>query len=518
MDYLLYFREVFPWNPSCFADRRDTWVKVFGIPLHAWGDKLFKAIGGLYGEFLDYDNNTASRAKLDVACLKISTSFRGNIDDPVHIQALGVNYTLRVVEDKTVEYGFHHGERLEERDCSWVASVNNLGEERVVDGGDRGGRYDGETVGEEEDNQSGHNQLHGEDKLQDGDGSLVDVEKEQNSNLLLLTGGCLEEQNGNCEQQVRVGENSVEKDIQQSGSLSKKLRLGQWDVEREGVPSKVIETCPVSMGVDFRSGPRQECGAFNVKQIRFNLSEPNPWQPQTRSMSLPPNRNIGPSSRSGRNNNVEGDFEDTISLIEVRGGAEIKAANHITVTTEIDSTHTVRRGRSRTQRDKSKITKQPRFGKPKFMQLGEALKEGGGRRRKKNLEERGKGCSEVEEMGVSEEDSQKGSDAIVNLNEEGSLCSVVPESAQGITLEVVLPAIQSTPCSGLVMLQQLEGCDEGPQQRGLVPLGSAKLLQLQQQIGFCYREPDVEVIKNLEIDEQRDRAKKQEWEQSNGFQ
>jgi RNA recognition motif-containing protein len=76
-----YFREVYPWSPSCYADRRDTWVKVFGIPLHVWGDNLFKAIGGMYGEFLDYDNNTASRAKLDVACLKISTSFRGNIDD-----------------------------------------------------------------------------------------------------------------------------------------------------------------------------------------------------------------------------------------------------------------------------------------------------------------------------------------------------------------------------------------------------------------------------------------------------
>jgi RNA recognition motif-containing protein len=29
-----YFREVFPWSPSCYADRRNTWVKVYGIPLH----------------------------------------------------------------------------------------------------------------------------------------------------------------------------------------------------------------------------------------------------------------------------------------------------------------------------------------------------------------------------------------------------------------------------------------------------------------------------------------------------
>ncbi|MCI71192.1 LRR receptor-like kinase, partial [Trifolium medium] len=56
---------------------RETWVKVYGIHLHVWGENLFKAIGSKYGEFLDFDNNTASRAKLDVARIKISTSFIG---------------------------------------------------------------------------------------------------------------------------------------------------------------------------------------------------------------------------------------------------------------------------------------------------------------------------------------------------------------------------------------------------------------------------------------------------------
>ncbi|PNX81334.1 hypothetical protein L195_g037352 [Trifolium pratense] len=34
-DWLVYyFKEVRPWSPSSFVDRRDTWVKVYGIPLH----------------------------------------------------------------------------------------------------------------------------------------------------------------------------------------------------------------------------------------------------------------------------------------------------------------------------------------------------------------------------------------------------------------------------------------------------------------------------------------------------
>ncbi|MCI34245.1 hypothetical protein A2U01_0055463, partial [Trifolium medium] len=77
-DWLFYYcSEVKPWSPGCYTDRRETWVKIYGIPLHVWGENLFKAIGRKFGEFIDFDNNTASRAKLDVAKIKISTSFGG---------------------------------------------------------------------------------------------------------------------------------------------------------------------------------------------------------------------------------------------------------------------------------------------------------------------------------------------------------------------------------------------------------------------------------------------------------
>jgi hypothetical protein len=66
-------------------------VKVYGIPLHVWGENLFKAIGSRYGEFIDFDNNTASRAKLDVARIKMATGFCGEIDDALKIMALGLN-------------------------------------------------------------------------------------------------------------------------------------------------------------------------------------------------------------------------------------------------------------------------------------------------------------------------------------------------------------------------------------------------------------------------------------------
>ncbi|KAK2423264.1 zinc finger CCCH domain-containing protein [Trifolium repens] len=118
-----YFKLVRPWSPSLFADRRDVWVKVFGIPLHVWGEILFKCIGKRYGDFLDFDDKTASRSKLDVARLKISTFFRGVIDEPMKIKAMGVEYTIWITEDKGFEPVFVHKDGLEDHDQSWVDSA-----------------------------------------------------------------------------------------------------------------------------------------------------------------------------------------------------------------------------------------------------------------------------------------------------------------------------------------------------------------------------------------------------------
>jgi hypothetical protein len=470
----------------------------------------FKAIGGFYGEFLDYDNSTASRSKLDVACLKISTKFRGNIDESVHIKALGVIYSLRVVEDKVMEYGFHHGERLEERDCSWVESVNYPAKERVGDGGEVGGGEDDETEGEEEVLHSVQVQVHGVSNLVDGDMSLVNEGKEQN--LLLVSGGMLEQQNGKKEH-IDKGSNTFAAGVSvNSGSQVQKLLVGNRDLERNEDLNRVIETCPLDKGVDSFRGPGKECANFDENQIRFILSEPTHKPNQHRSASLSPDRSFGLSPLKGRKKDDDLDFNDSISLVEVRRGVDSKQNNTNTNNDTAASIpiNEVRRGRSRKPKDRSKISKQSRLGVPKFLQLEEALKEGGGRWKKRK--------QEAKKVETSDEENLSGSEDISCSDAEGGSISVVPDSTLGINLEVVLPGIPNTPGSGLELLQFQEGGDDGRSQIGKVDSGSAKLLQIQQQIGFRYNESDAEVIAVLEKDEQRDRSKKQEWEQSNGFQ
>ncbi|MCI32594.1 hypothetical protein A2U01_0053808, partial [Trifolium medium] len=77
--------------------------------------------------------------KLDIARIKISTSFRGYVDETVQIEALGVVYDIWVVEEKCVQPVLGYGSRNEDRDFSWVDSTNYLAEAMEEGGQVNGG-------------------------------------------------------------------------------------------------------------------------------------------------------------------------------------------------------------------------------------------------------------------------------------------------------------------------------------------------------------------------------------------
>jgi hypothetical protein len=111
-----------PWSPNVVNLKRDVWVKVYGIPLHAWGDNLFRLLGERFGGFVDYDEDTASRTRFDVARLKFSTSSRSRIEVPVSIMVMGVSFELWVVEEDVGNRGPNEEEGDEGGDQSWGRS------------------------------------------------------------------------------------------------------------------------------------------------------------------------------------------------------------------------------------------------------------------------------------------------------------------------------------------------------------------------------------------------------------
>jgi hypothetical protein len=95
--------------------------------------------------------------------------------------------------------------------------------------------------------------------------------------------------------------------------------------------------------------------------------------------------------------------------------------------------------------------------------------------------------------------------------------STVPDSPEGLILEVILPRLIQTPRSGINLLSiEGEGVTAAPAHDQ--DLDAPKILQIQKQIGFCYKEQDEEVVQVLSNEETRDRSKKAEWEQRRGNQ
>ncbi|WJX65781.1 hypothetical protein P8452_50404 [Trifolium repens] len=495
-----YFREVSPWTPSCFADRRETWVKVFGVPLHVWGETLFKAIGGVYGEFLDFDNNTAARSKLDVACLKIATDFRGKIDENVCIKALGVIYSLRVVEEKVFEEGFLHGERFDDHQNSWVESVREVQQAKddFQGGGVKGGReVDGGVVPVKK------CQLHGNSIFNDGDVSGDVGGKGQNQPFEVA--GMLGDQSGKLIGKDNKGENIREEDFVAGGPESEQLVEGGRGEKIDKEVHRVMATCPTGEGADFVSGPDSFCVAFKEGLTRPFLSEPELGAKLTRSTSLPPNRDFGSSSKVGRFAKDGSDYSDSISLIEFRGGAINDTGKESITEQATQNNGAPRRGRPRKIKDKAKQSITATMGIPKFMKLGEALKDGGGKQRKKK-----KGA----EQGFSSaKQATEGGGSRVSLTDEGSSCNVIHQSEEGPILEVVLPSVQITPRSGFSLLQQGEDGARNSLQR-VVDSEALKLLHIQQSVGFVYKAADEEVVQILAQEDHKDKTKKQEWEQN----
>jgi hypothetical protein len=117
-----YFFDIKPWSPVLVNVNREVWVKVFGIPLHAWGDNLFKLLGARFGEFVDYDEPTASRMRLDVARLKLSTPIRSRIETLVAVSVMGVIFEVWVMEEEEERRYSGEGERQVVVERSWGGS------------------------------------------------------------------------------------------------------------------------------------------------------------------------------------------------------------------------------------------------------------------------------------------------------------------------------------------------------------------------------------------------------------
>lgn len=74
---------------------KSTWVKILGLPLHLWSQKIFKAIGDLCGGWLETEEETTMKNYLKWARIKVCSD-GNNISREVKVENGGVIFEMQI--------------------------------------------------------------------------------------------------------------------------------------------------------------------------------------------------------------------------------------------------------------------------------------------------------------------------------------------------------------------------------------------------------------------------------------
>ncbi|CAJ2661946.1 unnamed protein product [Trifolium pratense] len=94
-----WFSFIKPWETSAVDNERVSWVRVYGIPAHAWNVDFFDLICKAYGMFINADDGTMKKNTMDVARLMLRTKSHKVIDDVFEAIINGEIFSMRIIED-----------------------------------------------------------------------------------------------------------------------------------------------------------------------------------------------------------------------------------------------------------------------------------------------------------------------------------------------------------------------------------------------------------------------------------
>lgn len=88
------------WKHIDVNQNRIIWTRWTGVPLHAWNFRFFSLVSSKIGRFVEMDENTRSRKRLDAARIKISTSLRP-IEGCIECVIDGASFHIYIGEDRS---------------------------------------------------------------------------------------------------------------------------------------------------------------------------------------------------------------------------------------------------------------------------------------------------------------------------------------------------------------------------------------------------------------------------------
>jgi len=102
----MLFMNFVSWNKETVTFQRGAWVRLYGIPLHAWNESFFKLCTMDCGRYLKSDSVAIDKERLDFARVLIATSALEIINVVDTILVNGKLIEVKIVE----EWGFNLGE------------------------------------------------------------------------------------------------------------------------------------------------------------------------------------------------------------------------------------------------------------------------------------------------------------------------------------------------------------------------------------------------------------------------
>lgn len=97
----LWFDEVKPWNGESSKSERFAWIACYGMPLNAWNVQTFRAIGSLWGCFIEVDSDTLREVSFVKGRILIATENPNKIRGEVQLMVDRRKYIVTMEEEES---------------------------------------------------------------------------------------------------------------------------------------------------------------------------------------------------------------------------------------------------------------------------------------------------------------------------------------------------------------------------------------------------------------------------------
>jgi NACalpha-BTF3-like transcription factor len=509
--------------------KREIWVRIYGFPLHVWGEKAFRLFTKQWGVYVGLDEETRSRSRFDVARVKILSSTTVTIDTVRNITVQDTSFVVRVIEEGGGPLEFVHYTK-EEDQIGWSAAgsscdsvVRGPAVAVMMDGGVSDGFDSDESKETQDENTELVKTLHGDKE---------DITLVMSKTKVTLSKPVLGFSNPSkaTEQKTKDEDNNTQV-VLVEGS------------ERRGLSTSICgdqrRAAEVERKVDQKVGS-PDVGSLVVKRDFLKSNGPLSAIPLASGSG---HGGFSPLSKVGQEFSDQVVADPGVKIVEKldellmvtrgnileKGGTDVRqVVSSLSPSISIPVIAKHRQKVIAPHRKPPARVPFPQIGGPKCLRFVEEIQGGGPNLRRKNVNSRvmvDKGGInftenlESESITSSEDDRQKLEEQVVHSNEE------IPKSPEAIHLEVVLPLEKST-CqqSGLNWLmgeEDLNDVDAYEVRRRnseTKRMEAEELLQIQQDFGVTCDRKEQNSVARLMEHEDSDREKFEDCEELLGNQ